>query len=429
MSLSIRGLVPPYRLTAVPPFVLAVILFAISCARIEPPPGGPPDNTPPNLIGVRPESLAVYPRFDGAVEFRFDEVISEGGQANMGLGTGDLEKLIILSPTTRVPKVSWKRNVIAVEPREGWEPNRVYRVELRPGVADLRRNRLDSGTVVTFTTGAPIPDARLSGSVIDWAGARMAMAGLVEAILLPDSLSYRGITDSSGRFDLGPLPRGRYLLFGILDQNRNLRRDARDGFDSVLVTTDSAAPAVLWAALRDTVGPRLTAATPADSTGAELTFSQPVDPYQRFEAGNATVILATADSTPVPVVSLLPKWADDSVRQAQRRQADTTARDTTRPAIDSARARELDRLRQGGRQGQDTLAQTLLASRPPLTDRIVVRVGQVLQPGNKYVVLVTGIRNLNGAVADSRQLLTIPERPPPADSVKVVPDSTTRPPR
>lgn len=420
---------PTCRPAALPPLGLALLFTLIACARIEPPPGGPPDNTPPTLVSVRPESLAIYRDFDGAVEFRFDEVISEGGQASMGLGTGDLEKLIIVSPTTRVPKVSWKRNVLTVEPREGWEPNRVYRIELRPGVVDLRRNRLDSGTVVTFTTGAPIPDARLTGSVLDWAGARMAVAGLVEAILLPDSLSYRGITDSSGRFDLGPLPRGRYMLFGVLDQNRNLRRESRDAYDSVLVTTDSVAPAVLWAALRDTVGPRVTAATPADSTGAELTFSQPVDPYQRFETTNATVILATADSTPVPVVSLLPKWADDSVRQQQRRAADTTARDTTQPSIDSARARELDRLRQGGRVGQDTLGRTLLASRPPLTDRMVVRVGQVLQPGNRYVIQVTGIRNLNGAMADSRQLLTIPERPPPADSVKIVPDSSTRPPR
>jgi hypothetical protein len=115
--------------------------------------------------------------------------------------------------------------------------------------------------------------------------------------------------------------------------------------------------------------------------------------------------------------------------QQQRRAADTTARDTTRPALDSARARELDRLRQGGRAGQDTLGRALLASRPPLTDRMVLRLGQVLQPGSRYVIQVTGIRNLNGAMADSRQLLTIPERPPPADSVKVAPDSTTRPPR
>ena len=69
-------------------------LSLLSCARIEPPPGGPPDTTPPQLIAMTPDSLARLPNFKGDVEFRFDEVISEGGSPNQGAGTGDLEKLI-----------------------------------------------------------------------------------------------------------------------------------------------------------------------------------------------------------------------------------------------------------------------------------------------------------------------------------------------
>ncbi|MBA3522095.1 MAG: hypothetical protein H0T90_06310, partial [Gemmatimonadales bacterium] len=74
-------------------------LLLISCARMEPPPGGPPDTAPPRLIATLPDSLAVVPGFDDDVEFRFDEVISEGGSPSQGTGTGDLEKLVILSPT------------------------------------------------------------------------------------------------------------------------------------------------------------------------------------------------------------------------------------------------------------------------------------------------------------------------------------------
>ncbi len=395
----------------------------MACARIEPPPGGPPDNAPPALIAVRPESMAVYPRFDGAVEFHFDEVISEGGQASMGLGTSDLERLIILSPTTRIPKVSWKRNVIAVEPREGWQPNRVYRVELLPGVTDLRRNQLDTGTVITFSTGAPLPAAHLSGTVIDWAGGRPAALALIEALLLPDSLSYRALADSGGRFDLGPIPAGRYLLYGAVDQNRNRRRDGREAVDSLLAGTDSAAPAVLWAAVRDTVGPRLTNVATTDSGTIDLTFSQPVDPYQRFVSAAARVITATADSTPLPVISLLAKAIDDSLRQLIRSQADSAAPDSARARLDSARSAAAERLKPppGGR---DSVARALLRLRPPLSDHLVLRIAAHLQPGGKYVVQVFGIRNLNGAAADSRQLLNIPEPPPPAASTP--PDSTRR---
>ena len=148
-------------------FAVFSVVSVLSCARIEPPPGGPPDTTPPQLVATRPDSLARIPDFKGDVEFRFDEVISEGGSPNQGAGTGDLEKLIILSPSTRVPDISWKRNRITVRPSEGWRANRVYRVELLPGATDLRRNRSAKGTVLTFTTGAPLPTTTIEGTVVD----------------------------------------------------------------------------------------------------------------------------------------------------------------------------------------------------------------------------------------------------------------------
>ena len=79
---------------------LCVLATLLACARMEPPPGGPPDAEPPQLIAIVPDSMAQLPGYHGDVEFRFDEVISEGSTANTGTGTGDLEKLILLSPTT-----------------------------------------------------------------------------------------------------------------------------------------------------------------------------------------------------------------------------------------------------------------------------------------------------------------------------------------
>jgi len=421
---------PPCRPAVLPSLLITLGILALGCARIEPPPGGPPDNVPPELISVRPESLAIYPNFHGAMEFRFDEVIFEGNSPSEGLGTGELERLVILSPTTNVPKVSWKRDAIAVEPREGWKPNRVYRVELLPGVFDLRRNRLDSGTVVTFSTGAPLPDSRLRGTIVDWTAGRLAQAALVEAILLPDSLPYRALTDSSGAFDLGPIPRGQYLLYAAIDQNRNFRREFREAWDSVRATTDSGGPAaVLWLAVRDTVGPRVTGATPADSTGAELTFNLPLDPYQHFDSSNIKVVIAAADSTVIPVLSFLPKAMDDSLQQAARQRADTTRADSTgKTPADSAREAAMERLKPPPAHAQDTASRGLLKQRPPLSDRLVFRVGQVLAPGSKYLVQVFGIRNVSGVPADSRQLLNIPVRPPPpADTLKPGgPDSTAK---
>jgi hypothetical protein len=401
---------------------VGLALLAAACARIEPPPGGPPDELPPSLIATRPDSLASLPGFDGAVEFTFDEVISEGGQPSMGLGTSDLEKLVILSPTENVPRVRWKRSIIAVEPKEGWRPNRVYRIELLPGVVDLQRNRLDSGTVVTFSTGAPLPTVSLTGRVVDWAAGRMARPALIDAILLPDSLRYRALSDSNGGFSFGPLPRGEYLVYGVIDQNRNLRRDLRDSYDTTRVRADSSIEAgVLWAFPHDTIGPRLQNVTPLDSIAADLTFNQPLDPYQRFDSTHIRIVLLP-DSTPVPVLSLRPRAADDSLQRALREAADTTRQvDTTRAALDSARRAAEERLKQPAPGGPSEADRAILSSRPVLFDHLIARIATRFIPGRQYSIQVLGIRNVNRVAGDSRLPLPIPERPPPAPADSVTP--------
>ena len=192
----------------------AVLGLLVACARMGEPPGGPPDANPPQLVSTFPDSLRVIPNFKGDVEFRFNEIVSEGSAPNFGLGTGDLEKLIILSPTTDVPSISWKKTRIAVRPREGWKPNTVYRIELLPGLVDLRNNRSTIARTVTFTTGAPIPVRFIQGQVVDWSTGRPEVRALVEAALLPDTLRYRTLADSTGKFKLGPLPEGTYLVAG-----------------------------------------------------------------------------------------------------------------------------------------------------------------------------------------------------------------------
>ena len=418
-------------------FVAAAVLLA-SCAKIEPPPGGPPDPTPPHLVATRPDSFAVVPDFSGSVEFRFDEVISEGGSPNLGTGTGDLERLIILSPTTRVPKVEWRRDKITVHPAEGWRRDRVYRVELLPGVTDLRRNRSATGRVITFSTGAPLPKAKLEGLVVDWSTARPAPTALVEAILLPDSLPYRSLTDSSGKFTLGPVPDGEYLVRGVMDENHNLQADGREAFDSVRVKRGRSAVGELWAFVHDTAPPRIRGSTVKDSVSATLEFTQMLDPRQRFDTSKVRIRILP-DSTPVRVVSLLPQRLDDSLHAPARTARDTTGRDTTGRdtlrADTTARrpppADTTERSRAGRRQleqaagklrGQAAAAAPL-TTRPPLFDNLVVRVAQPWKPEAKYDVEIVNLRNVTGVAGSAHAALTVPRRAA-ADSLRQLRDST-----
>ena len=384
-----------------------------ACARIEPPPGGPPDRAPPRLIAARPDSLASLRAFRGVAEFQFDEVISEGGTPNQGEGTGGLEKLVILSPTTEVPEVRWRRNRITVEPKEGWRPNRVYRVQLLPGVTDLRNNRSPEGAVLTFTTGAPRPQATIQGTVVDWTSSRPAAGALVVATLLPDSLPYRGVADSSGRFSLGPLPSGDYLLTGVLDQNQNQRQDAREAYGSTPLQRGRSDAGELWAFVHDTNPPRIQTVTVDDSVSATVTFSQMLDPRQRLTPRDARLRLLP-DSVPVAITSLVPKPLDDSLHRR------TPARDSVTPDTLGTE----DSVPSGRRPGPPVRgrAQTneVRTSRPPLFDRLVLRVPKPWVPGARLVLEVREVRNVTGVSGNAVGVLAVPEKakPTPGDSAR-----------
>ncbi len=383
--------------------VAAVIGGSAACARMLPPPGGPPDNAPPRLLSVTPASGSVMPRFDGKVDFRFDEVVSEGAATQ---GAGSLQRQFIVSPTTIAPKVRWHRDRISVEPAEGWQSNRVYRVQLLPGITDLRNNRSDSGAVVTFTTGAPAPTTTITGSVIDWTSRRPVANALVEAVLQPDSLPYRTLADSSGRFIFGPLPSGTYIVYGVIDQNRDFSRGLREAYDTARLAPGDTAVGELWAFVHDSTPPRIQSVTANDSVSATITFAQMLDPQQRFDT-SAVRLRRLPDSTVVAVTSLLPQPIDDSLQRAQE-PADTARADTL-PAP-PPRPRPVPR-------PQGPAEQT---GRPQLYDRLILRVPTPWQPDERYLLEIRGVRTVSGITGNVQNLLVVPKaKPALPDSLRV----------
>jgi hypothetical protein len=380
----------------------------------------------------------VLAEFKGNIEFQFDEVVAEGGTPNFGLGTGDLERLIILSPGNEVPSVEWKRDRITVKPKDGWRANTVYRAELLPGIADLRGNRSLTGGVITFTTGAPLPETTLRGVIVDWGTQRPHPKGLVEALLLPDSLAYRSVADSAGRFVLGPLPRGDYLVYGVLDQNNDRRRQTRESYDTARAVAGRDVVGEVWAFRHDTIPARISTAELNDTLSLVLTFSQQLDPYQRLPADSVRVRLLP-DSVPVPVLAILRRGAYDTAF-APVRAVDTTraradsikAREDSIRADSIARAREASALRIPGAERRravtpDTTGTGPLRSKPPLFDKLYVRVSRRLAPGSKYVVDVQGIKSVSGVVGAARGVAQIPAEKPMADTTKAKPDTSRSP--
>ena len=416
--------------------VALTLATGLGCASIAPPPGGPADRLPPRLVATIPDTMAVLAGFDDEAEFQFDEVVAEGGTPNFGLGTGDLEKLIILSPDSQVPSVSWKRSRITVRPREGWRPNTVYRVEFLPGVADLRGNRSAQGRVLTFSTGGPRPTTTLRGLVVDWSTQRPQRLALVEALLLPDSLAYRGLADSAGRFVLGPLPRGEYLVYGVLDQNNDHRVQLRESFDTVRLAAGRDSVGELWAFRHDTLPARITQAEPHDTLSVVLTFSLQLDPWQRLPPDSVRVRLLP-DSTPVPVLGILPRGAFDTafapaggVDTAKARADSIRARTDSIRADSLARAREAATLRIPGAERRpiprpDTTGTGPLRTKPPLFDKLFVRLSRRIPSGSRFVVDVHGIRTVSGVTGTARGVGQIPAARPTPDTTGVRRDTAS----
>ena len=412
-----------------------------ACASQGDPPGGPPRTTPPAIVRTVPESGSVAPELHGDAVVQFDEVIDEmpsrGGPAGAVSG---LAQKVILSPVGSDVKVSWHRSSIHLSPREGWKRGRVYHLQVFPGIADLRRNATKTGTTIVFTTGPAVPATTLAGTVLLWAEQHTLPQAVIRAAPLPDTVAYVTLADSAGNFRLAAVPPGRYRVWAIQDENTNRRQDRREAFDTVTVTVDTSANALLWAFVHDTVGPRVRTVEPIDSVNFRVAFSAPLDPRHALDTARVRV-LALPDSSPVAVRALYTAAVFDSIQARTRavadslkRLRDTTARrDTT--AHPGARPPAAQRAPAVGRapgapSGTDTAApkldtarvRKLLSERPVPYDRFVVQTVQPLAPGGKYLVRVRGATNLSGVAADGQGVLVVPvPKPVPADTTKTRP--------
>ncbi len=389
------------------------------CAKIEAPPGGPPDFAPPVIISITPDSGAVVEDFREDFEIRFDEVIAEAG-------AGGLDNLVLVAPRPEQTEVSWKRSRVTVRPKGGWRQGTIYHLKILPGFADLRDNRLDSTITIVFSTGPPIPATRLTGTVIDWEAGRTAPRALVEAVLLPDSLVYFIQADSSGNYNLAAVPSGRYQLFATIDGNSNRRRDLREAFDSVTVELDSALSHVFWTFAHDTTGPRITNLLQLDSITVQVEFSQMLIPSAPTDS--AVQVFALPDTVPVAVAAVWPQEVYDSVRTVETAIADSLRRLAAAAEVERADSLVTDSLRAdsarvdsaavplrltddttGAAEPDSAAADTsrvaaLLAQRPKLGDAWFVRLEVPLAAGARYLV-VTYATNLSEATLRSVSLL------------------------
>lgn len=403
-----QPLIAPVALAFVAAF--AALGGSVACASASPPPGGVEDRDPPKLVAVTPDSNALNVRARTVI-FQFDETINDRGS-----GAQEIDNFFLVSPSDGNPRVSWRRSRIEVRPRNGFRDNTAYTVTLLPGLSDLRGNVSRTGASVVFSTGPTIPPARVTGIVFDWVAERPAARALIQAVTA-DSTIYLAQSDSVGRFTVGPLPEGSYLVRAIIDANNNRALDRSEAFDTARVVAPQAGPLELRTVVRDTLPPRLASIAVTDSLSLRVTFDRYLDPDQPPAA--TAFRLVAADSTVIPVLAVLAPRAEQAEAVARHQAlADSSRR------VDSLAGKPLPPrfvpLPGGGRRGVTPAA---TPSVPPPYTALLLRTARPLTPSATFRLSVRDARGLSGRTQSSERSFTTPRAPAPVDTTRRAPPS------
>ncbi len=209
---SPRGPLPPRALA------LFLLLALAGCARSLPPPGGPRDTTPPQVLATSPADSAVNVSSGTGIELLFSETMDRASVR---------DNLRLYPPPGRL-SYRWSGHRFRIEWGDSLEPGTTYQLFLSGRARDLRGVPLGSRLQLRFSTGPALAAGRIEGRV---RAKTLRVAG-VPILLFPDSLglrpdttgafepTYQTETDTAGVYRFSGLSLGRgYTVHAFFDRN------------------------------------------------------------------------------------------------------------------------------------------------------------------------------------------------------------------
>ncbi|HHS51117.1 MAG TPA: hypothetical protein ENN07_08385 [candidate division Zixibacteria bacterium] len=254
-------------------FAISLIAgFALfSCARIQAPPGGPEDKTPPKIVSTTPEKNALNVPLDEQIVIRWDEYIRP-------IADGAL-----LLPRIEGTSVKIKGKRLIIEHKEPFKPNTTYRVALSSRISDYRGNRIRGSESFAFSTGDYIDTLEIRGRVFSQK-LEPASDMRVEAFISEEdtSLAQSPIaaawTGEDGRYILRNLPKNNFLVRAFRDINGDGQPNHGEDFaiaPSPVLAGEDISFAMISEAI-DTLSPSLLSATAENPFVLRLRFSKDV---------------------------------------------------------------------------------------------------------------------------------------------------------
>lgn len=217
-------------------------LLVVSCAIQEPPPGGPEDKSPPEVVATRPSAGSSDVPADARIEIEFSEKMN----------TTRFERNVELSPSARIAKARWKKNTVSLEFEGLLHPDTTYIVRVKAGYADAHNVRSERPFDFAFATSAQIDTGSVAGTI--HFRRKPSDKAIVRLFVLPKDSTFapdaarpdrETFTDKDGTYELKHLPArgGSFLIFAFQDANGNavFERDSEVGevFRDTLVLSAS----------------------------------------------------------------------------------------------------------------------------------------------------------------------------------------------
>ncbi len=213
--------------------ILNTIIFSLllfGCANQLPPTGGEDDTTPPMVkkIVPAPNSLNYSER---TVSIEFDKYIDRRSFR---------EALFISPKPSGELNYNWSGTKVEIEFPKNLLKNTTYTFVIGKGMKDIRNNYLKAPIQFAFSTGAVIDNGKIRGKVFTQKSLNVIIFAYInkdisDSLMNPHNKFPDFFTqvNENNQFYFNHLPPGKFRLFAIKDNNKNLLYDI--GEDEVTV--------------------------------------------------------------------------------------------------------------------------------------------------------------------------------------------------
>lgn len=297
----------------------AAMLFALSCAKISAPTGGPKDTDPPVILKSLPENGSV--NFTGKTfAVTFDEFV---------VLDRITEKFMVSPPLATKPEVKLKGKSLIVNWEDELADSTTYTFYFQDAIRDNNENNPIPNYQYVFSTGQFLDSLSLTGNVFNASDLEIVeditvimysnLSDTAPRTVLP---AYISRPDPSGGFLISNIKPGRYRLFALKDLNGNTRYDLDDEVFAFCDSIIDITPEKYFGLVPDTIAYKPAAATETTKPdkfvyGLHRLYAfqeTPKKQYLKFterksswgigygmalpsDSGQVSMILADADST------------------------------------------------------------------------------------------------------------------------------------